>query len=102
MSEEVVRELDDVLSRGKFERYASERERTQFLQSLLQEAELVETVETIRECRDPKDDKHLELAVSGGADCIISGDDDLLALHPFRGIPILTPRAFLDWLAMQA
>ncbi len=30
------------------------------------------------------------------ADCIVSGDDDLLSLHPFRGILILTPRQFLD------
>jgi hypothetical protein len=36
------------------------------------------------------------LAVSGKASCIISGDQDLLVLHPFREIPIVTPRDFLD------
>jgi predicted nucleic acid-binding protein len=25
----------------------------------------------------------------------VTGDNDLLALHPFRGIPVLTPAAFL-------
>jgi predicted nucleic acid-binding protein len=40
-------------------------------------------------------DKFLELAVSGGATHIISGDDDLLVLHPFRGIAVVTPQAFL-------
>jgi predicted nucleic acid-binding protein len=43
----------------------------------------------------PKDDKFLELAIEGEARAIISGDDDLLALHPFRGTPILTPAAFV-------
>ncbi len=52
--------------------------------------------ETITACRDPKDDKFLELAVSGQADLIISSDNDLLVLHPFRGISILKPAAFLD------
>lgn len=96
VSEEIVKELNDVLSREKFERYASEEDRARFLQSLLREAKLIEVVETIQECRDPKDNKYLEAAVSGDAECIISGDDDLLVLHPFRGIPILRAREFLD------
>lgn len=32
----------------------------------------------------------------GQATCIITGDDGLLALHPFQGIPILSPSDFLD------
>ena len=66
-----------------------------FLVALLKEAEMVEIAETITDCRDAKDNKFLELAVSGKADCIVSGDADLLVLNPFRGIPILTPREFL-------
>lgn len=68
-----------------------------FLVSLLKEAELFDTTETISECRDPKDNKFLELAFSGKADCIISGDDDLLVMNPFREIPIITPSEFLSW-----
>ena len=102
VSEDIVRELSDVLSRKRFQRYASEEDRARFLQSLLQEARLIEVAETIRECRDPKDDKYLEAAVSGGAACIVSGDEDLLVLHPFRGIPILKPGEFLDWLGGRA
>lgn len=49
----------------------------------------------IRACRDPKDDKFLELAVNGSASLIITGDKDLLALDPFRGIGIITPAGFL-------
>ncbi|MFV1981483.1 MAG: putative toxin-antitoxin system toxin component, PIN family [Rhodothermia bacterium] len=36
VSDEIVRELNDVLSREKFERYAREEDRARFLQSLLQ------------------------------------------------------------------
>jgi hypothetical protein len=49
-------------------------------------------------CRDPKDDKFLELAVAGKADVIVSGDDDLLVLDPFREIRIVPARAFLQML----
>ena len=101
-SADTIKELNDVLGREKFRRYVSEEERASFLQSLLREAELIETREKIRACRDPKDDKYLELAVSGAADCVISGDDDLLVLSPFRGIPILTPDEFLDRLSGRA
>jgi putative PIN family toxin of toxin-antitoxin system len=66
-----------------------------FLVALLKESELVEVATAIAECRDTRDNKFLELAVDGKADYIISGDEDLLVLHPFRGIPILTARDFL-------
>jgi putative PIN family toxin of toxin-antitoxin system len=46
-------------------------------------------------CRDPDDDKFLSLAVSGNADLILTGDDDLLTLHPFRGLNILSPSTYL-------
>ncbi len=98
VSEEIVRELNDVLSREKFARYISEEDRARFLESLLGEARLIVIDEPINACRDPKDNKYLEAAVSGDAVCIVSGDEDLLVLHPFRGIPILRPHEFLDWL----
>ncbi|HEV8160029.1 MAG TPA: putative toxin-antitoxin system toxin component, PIN family, partial [Pyrinomonadaceae bacterium] len=63
----------------------------------LKVAEMVETSETIVVCRDPKDDKLLELALSGNADFLVTGDKDLLVLNPFRGgVKIITPREFLD------
>jgi len=49
----------------------------------------------ITACRDPKDDIVLEVAVAGEADYIVTGDDDLLVLHPFEGIPIVGPAEFL-------
>lgn len=62
MSRATVLELNDVLSRPKFDRYLTRAEREQFLVMLLAEATLVEITEEIRACRDPKDDKFLELA----------------------------------------
>jgi hypothetical protein len=56
-------------------------------------AELVTITERIAACRDPTEDKFLELAVNGYADLIVNGDGDLLALNPFRDIPIVTPAA---------
>jgi hypothetical protein len=45
---------------------------------------------------DPKDNKFLELAVSGRATHVVTGDSDLLALNPFQGIQILSPHSFLQ------
>jgi predicted nucleic acid-binding protein len=59
-------------------------------------AERVEPSEFVRECRDPKDDKYLALAAAGRADVIVSSDlRHLLSMHPWRGIPILSPADFL-------
>ena len=79
----VVKELNDVLNREKFDRYLLREERERFLDALLREATLVEITESVRVCQDPKDDKFLELAINGGATCIITGDEDLLQLSPF-------------------
>lgn len=92
----VISELNDVLSRPKFERYVPLEKRERFLAVLCRDAILVEIVERVEECRDPKDDKFLELAVNGNATAIVSGDRDLLVLHPFREIPIITPDEFLS------
>ena len=70
-----------------------------WLKKLMADAELVTITERIAACRDPTDDKFLELAVSGHADLIVSGDADLLALNPFRGVPIVTPAAFVQGVA---
>ena len=95
VSAATIAELDKVLRRPKFNKYVPEKKRLEFLAALVREAEVVEVAKAIRECRDPKDDKFLELAVSGKASHIISGDADLLALNPFRGIVVVAPQVFL-------
>jgi uncharacterized protein len=69
------------------------------LAKMLAGAELVTITERIAARRDPRDDKFLALAVSGRADLIVSGDRDLLALNPFREIPIVTPATFVQVVA---
>ena len=96
LSVDTLYELNDVLRRPKFNKYVSEEDRLQFLAALVREAAFVEVTMTITACRDPMDNKFLELAVSGNAESIISGDDDLLSMHPFRGISIRNPRGFLE------
>jgi len=91
----VAEELNDVLSRAKFDRYITREDRERFLAALIHAAKFIEVTEQIAACRDPRDDKFLELAVSGNATCIVTADDDLLVLHPFRGIPILSVDQFL-------
>ena len=95
ISRSFVRELDDVLRREKFDQYLSREERDRFLESLIRESELIEITESVQACRDPEDDRILELAVNGHAGFIITGDADLLALNPFRGVRIVAPAEFL-------
>lgn len=95
VSASTVAELNEVLRRPRFDKYLREERRLAFLRRLIINAEVIDVATTVTECRDPKDNKFLELAVSGNATCIISGDRDLLVLHPFRGVPIVTPQDFL-------
>jgi uncharacterized protein len=95
VSEATMNELADVISRSKLDRYSSREDRKRFLRQLGRLAEFVPIIHRLRECRDPKDDKFLEVALNGRADLIVTGDADLLALHPWRGIAILSPMLYL-------
>ncbi len=95
ISEATLEELADVLARAKFDPYVTIEERQDFLRLLGHIAEMIPIIHTVHACRDPRDDKFLELAVNGEASFIITGDADLLDLHPFRGIPIITPASYL-------
>ena len=89
-------ELNEILSRKRFRRYVEEEDIRSFLAALTRESQWVDVDVRIQACRDPKDDKFLELAVSGRGSHIVTGDSDLLALHPFQGIQILPPHRFLE------
>lgn len=99
VSDQTVAELDEVLRRPKFDKYVSEARRLEFLAALVRDAELVEVSDVVTNCRDPKDNKFLELAISGRGSHIVSGDQDLLVLHPFRGVQILSPQSLVSALA---
>jgi predicted nucleic acid-binding protein len=55
----------------------------------------VEPSEQVEDCRDPKDNCYLALAWAAGASVIVSGDEDLLVLDPWRGVRVLRPAQFL-------
>jgi putative PIN family toxin of toxin-antitoxin system len=74
----------------------SREERALFLAQLSAAAEFVAIIQLVRECRDPKDDMFLEVALNGRADVIITGDADLLALHPWRQTAILSPVGYQE------
>jgi uncharacterized protein len=93
-SDPTMGELTDVLSRSKFDPYVSRRERELFLAQIGSVAEFVPIIQLVSECRDPKDDKFLEVVLNGRADVIITGDADLLALHPWRGVAIVSPTRY--------
>ena len=95
VSESTVEELADVLSREKFDRYLSLQDREEFLRRLLQVTNMVSVLSEITDCRDPKDNRFLALALDSQSHCIVSGDDHLLALNPWRRIRIVSPGAFL-------
>jgi putative PIN family toxin of toxin-antitoxin system len=95
-SAETLEELADVLSRPKFDPYVSLEARKDFLKLIARSVEMVSVIGKIRACRDSKDDKFLELAAGGRADMIVTGDKDLLTLHPFHGVSIMTPARYLE------
>jgi putative PIN family toxin of toxin-antitoxin system len=88
-------ELRIVVRRSKFTPYFRAGVIDAFLDFIEESSELVHIPSRIRACRDPRDDKFLEVAVHGGADMLITGDADLLEMHPFQRVAILTPANFL-------
>ncbi len=94
-SEATWRELEVVISREKFDRYKPGALRREYVGAIFNVTKQVDVTSLVRLCRDPKDDKFLELAIDGQADFLITGDLDLLALHPFHQTTILTPADFL-------
>jgi hypothetical protein len=75
-------ELSSRLARPKFDRYLSPEARRNFLTAIASVAEIVPISGGLRICRDPDDDRMLETAIEGKADCLVTGDGDLLALRP--------------------
>jgi hypothetical protein len=95
----LLEELERVLRYPRLARYVTADRRTRFLALILALGELVDLPDVIPPiCRDPADDVVIACAVAGGADAIVSGDRDLLALGHVGGIPVLTAAQFLELL----
>jgi len=94
-SDETFAEFATRLVRPKFDKYLLPSEKVLVISRFKTYSILLNPEITIKVCRDPDDDKFLSLAVAAGAQCIVTGDDKLRELHPFRGIRILSPTDFL-------
>lgn len=96
-SESTRKEVVQVLMRNKFDRYLPPKERLEKLEAILSQSDFFLTEGyDVDVCRDPEDNKFLDLALAAKVTCIITGDRDLLELHPFNGIPIISATDFLS------
>ncbi len=95
LSVAVEAEMGEVLGRPKFARAIPRQRRERIMEILRGTAVWFEPAIRVTDCRDPKDDKYLELALAAGAGIIVSSDEDLIALHPWRGVRILRPADYL-------
>lgn len=99
VSDDTLEELRVVLSRPRLDVYREPSLRATFFEHYQAMTVRVPDIVPVTACRDPKDDKFLALAVSGGAQALVSSDDDLLSMGSFAGVSILTPRRFLEAVA---
>lgn len=96
-SPSTLQELAQVVQRASFDKYASFADRMTFFEAYADRASVVIPQILVTDCRDPKDNKFLELALHIQADVLVTSDDDLLTLNPWRGIAILNPADFMMW-----
>lgn len=98
-----IESLDEtvrILRQEKFDKYVDLTVRYEFLRKLRRDCSLQSVPEDVSiavqgSCRDSNDDFILALALASQADVIVSSDHDLLVLHPWRDIAVVTPAQFL-------
>ncbi|MBS1745240.1 MAG: putative toxin-antitoxin system toxin component, PIN family [Bacteroidetes bacterium] len=95
-SAETFLEFKTTFIRTKFDKYISLHARLDTLREFEEETLMLPIKTAVTACRDPNNNKFLELAVAANASCIITGDRDLLILHPFQNIPILNAADFVN------
>ncbi|GFN22394.1 hypothetical protein TAMC210_07100 [Thermanaeromonas sp. C210] len=101
VSPAIIAEYIGVFLRPQFAKVGTLEERQQLLQDLITLSNtilILPHVEINVIKADPSDNRFLECIKAGKPDCLISGDSHLLALGEYEGIPIITPREFLETL----
>jgi uncharacterized protein len=93
-SSDTLAELSGVIARDKFDRWQPLDVRKAWFDTYLLRVKIWTVTQEVADCRDPKDNKFLSLALAASATIIVSSDDDLLVLHPYRGIDVLTLEDF--------
>jgi putative PIN family toxin of toxin-antitoxin system len=97
-SDDLFSELFEVLQRPKFKKYFSAAAIENLMILLHEKIELVDVINHFDDCRDKKDNFLLDLAVSGHANYLITGDADLLVLNPFQNVEIISYKLFQDFI----
>ena len=95
ISSDLLNELIVSLVKPKISKRFSKIVSQSLLELIEERAVFIDPKIKLEVCRDSKDNKVLECAVEGNADIIVTGDNDLLSLHPFRGVDILPPSELL-------
>ncbi len=95
-SQELLDEFLEVAQRPKFRRFFSNSEIEGLLETIDEFAEFVAVYSKIEVCRDEKDNFLLSLSIDGGADFLLTGDNDLLTLAKFGETTIITISEFLQ------
>jgi len=97
ITDDIIKEIEGVLGRPKF-KYGKDdvARRIATIEGFAKKVTVSPKYLATGACRDPKDDKILECAHAADADCIITGDFDLLDLKEYKGIRIITVKEYLD------
>jgi putative PIN family toxin of toxin-antitoxin system len=95
LSQDVWDELPDVLHRPRLARFIDPEARDVVLRQLRPTAAWFEPKVRVVDCRDTKDNRYLELALAAGAQTVVSSDEDLLVLHPWRGVRIVSAAVYV-------
>lgn len=94
-SEESLNEFIAVSKRPKFQNYFTEEKVLELFRLFEKYGELVKIVRKEKICRDKNDDFLINLALSGKANYLVSGDADLLVIGQVEGIKILPWSEFI-------
>ena len=89
-------ELADVFQRDFLEKITPLAQRLRLLAEIASQITVIESHTLVTDCKDQKDNKFLSLALDGDVKTIVTGDDELLKLHPWRGVDVLTVHGFFE------
>jgi putative PIN family toxin of toxin-antitoxin system len=99
-SEATLNELKEVMARAKFRRYLTDAAREKFVQRIENNVRWFivreDALSLDPACRDPKDNKFLALVAESEAEVLVSSDEDLLVLDPWKDVRVVRPADFLN------
>jgi putative PIN family toxin of toxin-antitoxin system len=96
VSERLLSEVETVLARRKFRRYATLDQVQRYVESLRRECRIgVDPAEPEALSQDPGDDSLIALALAAEANVLVSGDKHLIGLT-LSPVPVVSPREFLE------